>query len=248
MQRAEVEELVGQAAGKGRILGIRPFEHRVVARETSAALEADYRDAEKAPTIHDLYRALTHDSARNELIKNDVLQCVCTKINKKSGFMTMLTAESRWQSRCTNGDALDTARWAILCPNRMDWYKKQVQFCVRPDLIGRDEVDLERGVALIEQYKVATDDLPGAIDLMLYFVEQGNQFTLDYGDIDSWFYEEMEEMFGKAVRILESHPEQLTDEVKARIRRICDETDGIGWGYHDTLCDLAGRVVPEEQA
>ena len=54
----------------------RPFEHRVITRETSAVLAMENSETEKAPTIHDLYKTLTHDSARNELIKNDVLKCV----------------------------------------------------------------------------------------------------------------------------------------------------------------------------
>lgn len=55
----------------GRAQGARrPFEHRLVVRETSFALPDALEDA----SIQEVYRALSSDVARNELILADVLQ------------------------------------------------------------------------------------------------------------------------------------------------------------------------------
>jgi superfamily II DNA or RNA helicase len=45
----------------------RPFEHRLIARETA------FRAASPAPKIHHLYALLAHDEARNRMIVNDVI-------------------------------------------------------------------------------------------------------------------------------------------------------------------------------
>ena len=51
----------------------RPFEHRVVVRETAFRLEPA---RETSPAIHELYAALLRDEARNALIVSDVLTAV----------------------------------------------------------------------------------------------------------------------------------------------------------------------------
>jgi len=55
----------------------RPFEHRVVIRETTVTLSALSETSESAaPTIHDLYYCLIHNEQRNQLIAADVKQCL----------------------------------------------------------------------------------------------------------------------------------------------------------------------------
>lgn len=141
---------------------------------------------------------------------------------------------------------------ANFCRSRMgkaepDWYRREIRRCVWPDMIEKEEFDFERGRNLVEAYRKATQDWPGTIDLMLHFVEQGNQCTLDYGDIDAGFYEELEEMFEEAVQALTEHPECLTEETRHRIATIRDETENIGWDYHDTLTDIAATVLPDDE-
>jgi len=42
-------------------------------------------------------------------------------------------------------------------------------------------------------------DLSGEAELKTYFVECGNQFTVDYDDIDEEFYDALNLMFKQAV-------------------------------------------------
>ncbi len=53
----------------------------------------------------------------------------------------------------------------------------------------------------ISQYTKATGDQTGTLELMAYFVERGDQFIVDFGDINAGFYSSLESMFG---RILET--------------------------------------------
>ena len=73
---------------------------------------------------------------------------------------------------------------------------------------------------------------------MIYFVECGNQFTLDYGDIDEVFYDTLIEMYEKAVGRVRKMLKNKQRPFRNRLERIMKSTHGIGWGYHDDLGDL----------
>lgn len=51
----------------------------------------------------------------------------------------------------------------------------------------------------IKRYSKAVRDLSGEAELKTYFVECGNQFTVDYDDIDEEFYDALNLMFKQAV-------------------------------------------------
>ena len=53
----------------------RPFEHRLIVRQTQTTMDVQSDVAEGRPTIHDLYRALIHDPQRNVAIRDDVVDC-----------------------------------------------------------------------------------------------------------------------------------------------------------------------------
>jgi hypothetical protein len=73
-------------------------------------------------------------------------------------------------------------------------------------------------------------------DLMLFYVEQGVQFTTAYGDIDEPFYNSMESMFEKAVEFIVEY--ELQEAFEARCRQIVSDTSEMGWGFHDQLSDI----------
>ncbi len=127
------------------------------------------------------------------------------------------------------------------------WYEFEIRQSVWPSLVDGEKFDFERAEELIENYEVATDDLCGTVHLRLLFVEQGNQCTLEYGDIDSDFYVKLETMFAQALDALRDDPRCMTEEFETRINRICTETAGIGWGYHETLCELREKFIQDLQ-
>ena len=82
---------------------------------------------------------------------------------------------------------------------------------------------------------------------MIFFVECGTDFSVNYGDIDSGFYNALSGMYRRAIEKVLSLPEELQGEFRARLREIIDSSSSIGWGYPDDLAfDFYGAFPDEE--
>jgi len=75
----------------------------------------------------------------------------------------------------------------------------------------------------------------------------GNRCTLDYGDIDEPFYDALLSMYGRALDKVLELPEEAQQPFLERLHRIMTSSSGIGWGYHDELCDMYEDAFPEEE-
>lgn len=71
---------------------------------------------------------------------------------------------------------------------------------------------------------------------MVYYVECGNKFTLDYGDINEVFYDSLIVMYEKAVKAVLKLPKKKRESFRKRLEDIMNSANGIGWGYYDDLC------------
>ena len=70
------------------------------------------------------------------------------------------------------------------------------------------------------------DNEVDAIDIMLFYVEQGVKFTLAYGDIDEAFYASMEGMYKKALSAMtELDSKNIFEQ---RSQKNVTDTSGIG--------------------
>lgn len=86
----------------------------------------------------------------------------------------------------------------------------------------------------IREYRKATGDLQGALELMLTFVETGTRFTMEFGDIDEPFYNSLESMLDEFARHLQT-PDgaELYYYFEDRLQQLVRHVYGIGWGYGD---------------
>lgn len=91
----------------------------------------------------------------------------------------------------------------------------------------------------ISDFKKVGDSLVDLADLMVCYVEAGVKFTLEFGDIDEPFYNSMEGMFEKAAIHITRH--NLHAQFEPRCLQIVRNTNGMGWGFHDTL----GQIYDE---
>ena len=98
----------------------------------------------------------------------------------------------------------------------LDAYKKIIRDCMYPDLMDNEPILISRAKKAISQYKRATGNSLGIIELMVFFVEQGNEFTLEYGDIDGDFYSSLERMFEKAVIEIKNLDEEAIQPFQER--------------------------------
>jgi hypothetical protein len=122
--------------------------------------------------------------------------------------------------------------------NPLQFYKKIIEDALYPDVFDKkSDFDFEGAGRAINEYSKATGDPQGIADLMIYYVEKGNKFTLDYGDIDEGFYDALVEMYGKAIKKVFELPQKTQDAYRHRLKKIMKSSDGIGWGYHDGLED-----------
>ena len=89
---------------------------------------------------------------------------------------------------------------------------------------------------VITEYKKATKDLRGTLDLMLTYVERGHAFTNDFGDIDEPFYNTLLNMFERFVVELKMSPahRELYSFFRNRLMKMRATSD-IGWGYGDEI-------------
>lgn len=76
------------------------------------------------------------------------------------------------------------------------------------------------------------------IDLKLYFVECGVEFTNTFGDINGSFYNSLESMFWKVADLLNDfETEEAFITFEKRLITVVRESEGIGWGFYDDLSD-----------
>jgi hypothetical protein len=88
----------------------------------------------------------------------------------------------------------------------------------------------------ISDYSKASGDFAGTMELMLFYVENGVEFTSEYGDIDEEFYQEIYSAFEEFCTRLET-PEGKTLYVgfRERLLKIRRKTKGVAWGFGDGI-------------
>lgn len=106
---------------------------------------------------------------------------------------------------------------------------------------GFGKLDLRVARQAIRDYRRATQDIAGTLDLMLTYVEQGTRFTNEFGDIEESFYNSMESVLGEAAKLVTSHPD-LYDQFRGRFIGLKRATNGIGWGYHDAVTEIVEEL------
>ena len=116
-------------------------------------------------------------------------------------------------------------------------YKKTIRACMYPDVYTNKPVQVSIAKRAVSSYSKAVGDPLGEAELMTFFVECGNSFTRDFGDIDEAFYDALNRMYRRAIEKVLGLPEQHRGEFKGRLEAIMTSSSNIGWGYHDMLCD-----------
>ena len=88
----------------------------------------------------------------------------------------------------------------------------------------------------VSEYRKVSRSKASLVDLMLYYIEVGVEFTNTYGDIDAAFYESMGKMYKWAVGLVVGN--ELEELYERRCGRMVEDTSGVGWGFHDRLREI----------
>ena len=132
-----------------------------------------------------------------------------------------------------------------LSEDSLESYKRIIQDAIHPYLEDNETLDIGSAEDAIERYSKAIDDVKGEIELMVFFVECGNNFTLSYGDIDDDFYDSVLLMYEKAIQNVTELSPKEQKVFKERLHEIIESASGIGWGYYDGLRQLYYESFPD---
>jgi hypothetical protein len=89
--------------------------------------------------------------------------------------------------------------------------------------------------AISDFTKVSKDSVSLA-DLLLFYAEQGVEFTNTYGDIDETFYNNIARIYEKAVDIIIEN--NLQETFGERCKKVMKDCSDIGWGFGDFIVEL----------
>ncbi|MDF0675662.1 MAG: hypothetical protein P0120_15180 [Nitrospira sp.] len=112
---------------------------------------------------------------------------------------------------------------------------------------GFGKLKLAEARKAIRDYRRATGDLTGTIDLMLTYVENGTRFTCDFGDINEAYYNSLESVLREMTQLLRKEHSSVYPQFRERIQGLETHADRIGWGYGDALRDHV-RLLETELA
>jgi len=107
---------------------------------------------------------------------------------------------------------------------------------------GEGKLKLAEARKAIRDYRKATGNLTGTIDLMLTYVENGTEFTWQFGDINESFYNSLESVLIELTELLLREGTEHYPRFQERVQRLTAHADHIGWGYGDALWDYAGML------
>lgn len=143
--------------------------------------------------------------------------------------------QARFQAEENSGAALETYRRKIV----------EQFFPVH----GFGKLKLTEARKAIRDYRNATGNLPGTIDLMLTYVESGTEFTLQLGDISEPFYNSLESVLNEMAQLLLRQGADHYPRFRDRVQRLTTHANQIGWGYGDALrdqvCGLETKLAGE---
>lgn len=108
---------------------------------------------------------------------------------------------------------------------------------------GFGRLRLAEAKSAITAFKKICSDQEMVIDLQLYYVECGIEFTNEYGDINESFYNSMAGMYETAVKsLIKTKDSELIGRFKPRFEQAVYDASGIGWGFYDDLCDTFSEL------
>jgi hypothetical protein len=114
--------------------------------------------------------------------------------------------------------------------------RKKIENEFFPDR-GFGKLRLTEAKKEITAFKKATSDEKRTVDLMLFYVEQGVEFTNSFGDINEGFYVSMVRMFDQvAMECIRN--EELYQAFSSRLGNVVSRAQGTGWGFEEALVEI----------
>lgn len=139
------------------------------------------------------------------------------------------------QARCQAGESGGEA---------LERYRGKIVEQFFPDR-GIGKLKLGEARKAIRDYRKATGNVSGTAELLMTYVENGARFTREYGDIDERFYSSVESALDELAAQLRGEARGMYSQFKDRLAEVEQMSSGIGWGFHDYVGDVVGRLEEE---
>jgi hypothetical protein len=120
--------------------------------------------------------------------------------------------------------------------DHLEAYKKRIRNAIstnhaRPLRLGEAR-------KAVNEFKKASGQLEETLELMLYYVACGNDFTLAFGDITESFYSSLESMFNGIVQtLIKQKDAALAQAWLPKLEKEYNRVSDLGWGYADYLSE-----------
>ena len=121
-------------------------------------------------------------------------------------------------------------------------YRTLIADAVYPDPLSQARIRISEAQRLIRHYYKATGDLPGVVDLMFTFVEAGTEQAADLGYGDEDYFASLERTFRTAIDTLNTLDPAIRTQADSRVQKIVRRADSIGWGYCDSVREIAASL------
>jgi hypothetical protein len=136
--------------------------------------------------------------------------------------------QARCQAESGGGEVLESYRSKIV----EQFYPKR----------GFGKLRLAEARKAIRDYRKATGSLSGTAELLMTYVENGVEFTSQYGDIDARFYNSVESALDELATLLRVKARDLYPQFRGRLADVEQKSDCVGWGFHDHIADVVGQL------
>ncbi len=139
------------------------------------------------------------------------------------------------QARCQTGESGGEA---------LEKYRHKIVEQFYP---ARGESKLKLGEArkAIRDYRKATDNLHGTVELLMTYVENGAECTHEYGDIDERFYSSIESALDELAALLYGDAREIYPQFSERLARVEQLSGDIGWGFGDYIGAVVWQLEDE---
>ena len=112
-------------------------------------------------------------------------------------------------------------------------------------LRGEGKLKLAEARKAIRDYRKATGNVAGTIDLMLTYVENGTEFTQQFGDINEPYYNSLESALNELAGLLRGEGREIYPHCRNRLARVEQLASHIGWGYGDYVREQVAMLEDE---
>lgn len=124
-------------------------------------------------------------------------------------------------------------------------YKEAIERYISPAEPWKNPVKISLARRAISDYRKAIGDPHGLAELMLFYVECGVSFTLEFGDIDEPFYDSVVRVFSDGMRMLDRCDQDVIDKLLPRFAGAVHSTAEMGWGFYDSLRETFEMYSPD---